>query len=106
FDSAQLDSFGVVKLAGLPESTVVTIVETYAILSKQGVAAEDIFQRIEAHRSPTMGSGDMPEPLTLDSYTRYRVNLEHQDLPIPDRFIARATDEAKQHFDLLRASAR
>ena len=75
-DESWVDSLTPIQLAGVPEFTVATIVESYASLKTQRVPDDDIFQQIEAHRS-MIGVGDMPEPLTLESYIRYRVSLDH-----------------------------
>jgi hypothetical protein len=46
-----IDGLSETMLMGLPEATIVTIVETWAILRKQGVGEEEILKRIEAHRA-------------------------------------------------------
>lgn len=67
FDKNMVDSLTDIQLAGLPEATIVTIVETWAILSKKGIPDAEILERIEAHRSSLGDSGIMPSPLTLSS---------------------------------------
>ena len=64
FNEHMIDSLGMLQLAGLPESTIVAIVETYAVLKKKGVSDQEIFQRIEDHRSSVV-SGEMPKTLNL-----------------------------------------
>ena len=75
-------------LLGLPEGTLVTIVETFAALKSQGVPDSEALQRIERHRS-MIGSGAMPAPLSLESYIEYRVSLEHSNAePLLEEHIA------------------
>jgi hypothetical protein len=51
--AATIDSLPELQLAGLPEATILAIVETWAILRGQGIAESEIFAKIEAHRSAT-----------------------------------------------------
>ena len=51
FDERKVDSLGMFQLAGPPESTIATIVETYASLKKHEAPDNEIFERIEAHGS-------------------------------------------------------
>ena len=98
FEERTVDSLEFEQLAGLPECTIVTNVETYAMLKKQGVRDEDIFVRIEAHRA-SIGCGEMPTPLTLESYIQYRVDLEHsQRVPISPEFVAEAVRICRRHY--------
>lgn len=98
FNEQMVDSLGTMQLAGLPESTIATIVETYAMLKKHGAADHEIFARIEAHRS-SIGSGKTPNPLDLESYTQYRVELEHSDgAPISEEHVTEAVHVCRQHF--------
>lgn len=98
FDEHMVDSLGMMQLAGLPESTVVTIVETYAMLKKHDASDQEIFQRIEAHRS-SIGSGEMPRPLNLASYIQYRLDLEHSHgIPISEEFISEVLRVSREHY--------
>ncbi len=63
-------------LMGLPEATIVSIVEAWTQGKSQGIPEEHVFQLIEAHRS-MVAEGTMPEAPTLQSYVNYRVALEH-----------------------------
>ena len=65
FNESMIDSLGMLQLAGLPESGIATIVETFATLKKRGVHEPEIFARIEAHRS-SIGSGKIPNPLGIE----------------------------------------
>ncbi len=86
-------------LMSLPEATIVTIVETWAILKAQGVPEEDILKRIEAHRSSLGDYGDLPKPLTLENYIKYRLNLElGPNVPLSEEFIDYAIEVAKQQY--------
>ena len=94
-----IDNLSEVMLMGLPEATIVTIVETWAILRKQGMGEEEILKRIEAHRASFGDHGDLPKPLTLKNYIKYRLNLEHgHGAPISEKFIDYAIKAAKQVF--------
>ena len=97
FDESMVDSLSSLQLAGLPESTIVTIVESWVIMSNRGVPDAEIFESIEAHRSRLAGSGDMSSELSLSNYIKYRIDLEHQHAePISDDFIDYAIDVSKQ----------
>lgn len=88
FSPAMVEQLPPEVLLGLPEGTLVTIVETFAALKLQGVSDSEALQRIERHRS-MIGSGTMPSPLSLESYIWYRVSLEHSDAgPLPEEHIA------------------
>ena len=98
FNESMIDSLGMLQLAGLPESTIATIVQTYASLKKHGASDEEIFSRIEAHRS-SIGSGDIPSPLTLNSYVEYRLDVEHSHgAPISSGSIAESVRTCCEHF--------
>jgi hypothetical protein len=98
FNEHMVDSLGMLQLAGLPESTITTIVETYATLKKHGAPDHEIFARIEAHRS-SIGSGEIPNPLNLESYTQYRIELEHSHgTPISEEYVTEAVRVCRQHF--------
>lgn len=98
FDESMADALSPIQLAGVPEFTVATIIETYASLKSQGVSDGDIVQLIEAHRS-MIGTGEMPKPLSLESYIRYRVYLDHQSgAPIPEDAITNAIRVFRRHF--------
>lgn len=97
-DERTVDTFEIELLAGLPECTIVTNVETYAALKRLGMRDEDIFARIEAHRA-SIGSGEMPKPLNLESYIQYRVDLEHKErFPISSEFVAKAIRISRHHY--------
>ena len=64
------------ELMSLPEATIFKIVETHFRLKKQGRPDQEIFSSIEARRSK-IGSGIMPKPLNLESYVKYRLDIEH-----------------------------
>ena len=79
------------QVMGTPEATLVTIVETYSELRRRGgLTDEAIFTAIERHRSTPTEGGHLPNPLTLQSYVFYRVELEHGhgELRITDRYVA------------------
>ncbi|MCY2930447.1 MAG: hypothetical protein NTV86_13300 [Planctomycetota bacterium] len=86
-----VDEWSDMELLALPEGTIVTIVETYYALKKQGLSDREVFARIEAFRSaPGMPLGAyLPD---LNPYIKYRVFLEHSHglPPDVDTCIARA----------------
>ena len=44
-------------------------------------------------------AGIMPSPLTLSTYIKYRLSLEHSHgIPISDEFVDEAIEEAKGFF--------
>jgi hypothetical protein len=98
FDESMVDSLGMVQLAGIPESTIATIVETYATLKKGGVSDVEIFAGIEAHRS-SIGGGEMPKPLNLGTYIQYRLELEHSHgAPISEESVIESVGACCDHF--------
>jgi hypothetical protein len=64
-------------VAGMPEGTIVTIVETYYSLLTSGISAAEAFARIESFRSTAI-PGKMPNCNDLHDYVKYRVRLEHK----------------------------
>lgn len=95
---SMVDSLGPLELVGLPESTIATIVETYAMLKKHRATDHEILGRIEAYRS-SIGSGEMPNPLNLESYIQYRVKIEHgHGAPISAQYVAETVRKCCQHF--------
>lgn len=98
FDARMVDSLDAVQLISTPEGSIVTIVETYALMKKQGASDQQIFDRIEAHRS-MIGSGTMPSPPNLESYTQYRIAVECRDvMPMSGGFVSEAVQICRQHF--------
>ena len=65
------------QLVGLPEGTIVTIVETYIVMRGLAVAEEEIFSSIERYRSAAI-TGNMPRDVDFKSYIKYRIQLEHR----------------------------
>jgi hypothetical protein len=60
---------------------------------------QEIFEAIEAHRSMFDDKGIMPSPLTLSSYIKYRLEVEHSHgVPISSEFIDEAIDIASGVF--------
>lgn len=99
FDKSMVDSLTDFQLAGLPEATIVTIVETWTLLSKKGIPEENILKHIEEHRSSLGDSGNIPSPLTLSNYIKYRLELEHgHGASIREDFIDYAVGIAKRAF--------
>jgi len=96
-----IDSLPDTQLMGLPEATIVTIVETYWQSRNQGLSDKEIFEAIENHRA-IIGAGTIPSPLTLSTYIKYRVGLEHSGgAPISEIFIDEAIKEATAYYEVL-----
>ena len=82
-----------------PEGTITTIVEIYIAMKRQGVPEEQILLLIEEHRS-VIGAGTVVWPLTLRSYIRYRVPLEHSpSAPVSDDSLDHSIQEALKFFE-------
>jgi hypothetical protein len=82
-------------LAGLPEGTLMTCAESLVALMAQGLSLRAAFDTIELHRSQFVPGKDLPEPLDLASYVRYRYELENPGGPqIPPAFLTDAADYA------------
>jgi len=93
-----IDSLSDTKLMALPEATIVTIVETYWQSKNQGLSDKETFEAIENHRA-IIGAGTIPSPLTLSTYIKYRVGLEHSGIaPISENFIDEAIKEATAYY--------
>jgi tetratricopeptide (TPR) repeat protein len=87
------------QLAGLPEATIVTIVETWAIGTRAGVPDAEIFARIEDHRSGPLPRGELPTPLNLTNYVKYRLALEYaHEGPIGELFVESAVKLAREAY--------
>lgn len=100
FDESMIDSLDTMQLMGIPEAAIVTIVETYAQSLKTGASERVILEHIENHRSQ-IGSGTLPEPLNLESYVNYRLEVEHgHGAPISEDFINKAIATCKRHFGI------
>lgn len=94
-----IDSLSETMLMGLPEATIVTIVETYWQLRNQELSDKEILEAIENHRASFGDAGTLPSQLTLSNYIKYRVRLEHSHgAPISDNFIDEAIQEATETF--------
>jgi hypothetical protein len=99
FSEEMADSLSEFQLSGLPEGTLVAIVETWSILRKRGLEDREILSRIENHRSSLLPSGQMPSPPNLLNYIKYRIEIEHSDgAPISDQFIDQAISMARKAY--------
>jgi hypothetical protein len=65
------------QLARLPEATLVTVVRGWFELKADGHSDADILREIEGRREKAYGEEPLPGDLTLESYARYRLRLEH-----------------------------
>lgn len=72
-----LAHFGATNLRARPEATLVAIVRGWHEFRANGYAEADIYREIEARRSREYGAEPLPSDLTLESFARYRMRLEH-----------------------------
>jgi len=101
-----IESFSEIELMGLPEATIVTIVETYWQGKTRGLSDKEILETIENYRVSFDGNvGTLPSEMTLSNYIKYRVRSEHYSAPISnvsigisDNFIDEAIKEATRAF--------
>lgn len=96
----QVEALSMVELMGMPEATVLTIVETLADLTQRGVPVANAIFQIERHRSTTVRGPGVPEPHHPVSFIAYRVLLEHgANVPgLTDAWFRRTVLTASQHF--------
>ena len=96
-----VDSLPDYVLMGLPEATVVDVVERYWRMKSRDpyVFDEKILEGIEAQRAKLRDPGSLPSPLTLSCYIKYRLSLEHSHGAslLPD-FVDEAIEEANKVF--------
>ena len=74
-----IDSWDTMMLDGLPESYIVTIVESYFVMKNQGMSDYLIFQNIDDHRSlfdPYTNPKPIPSEPNLKNYIYYRLEFE------------------------------
>lgn len=95
---------------GLPEGTIVAIVEAWAQGRSKRMPERQIFEIIEAHRAAAfqriegprsmVAQGQFPTSPTLNSYVRYRVDLEYgrTSAPISAAHMQDCLREAMQFF--------
>jgi hypothetical protein len=94
-----VDDLPEIVLMGLPEGTIVSIVETFWTMKRQTNASDnEILETIERHRRTLFPElGPMPSPLTLPNYIKYRLNIEHSHgVSISDKFIENAIEIANK----------
>lgn len=96
----KLNQMSEFTVMGLPEATLVTIVETYTELRRRAWTDEAIFTAIERHRSTFVSEGRLPIPLTLQDYVLYRLGLEHghAEPRLSDQFVADAIRRSLAYF--------
>ena len=86
-----------ISIMGLPEATILTIVENQLLLEAEGLSEVDIFNAQESHRS-SAGTGDIPKNLTLFKYIKYRLTLEHPQASLSDDEIQFCINAARKFF--------
>jgi len=94
-----IDDLSDTMILGLPEATIVYIVDTYQRLRRQGYSKNKSLEAIENHRASFGDSGALPSPLTLQNYIKYRLKIEHSEgAPISQEFIYGTIKEAVGFF--------
>jgi len=74
-----VDSMPTSYIEGLPEGTIVTIVESYFVMKNQGMSDHLIFKNIDEHRSlfdPSPNPKPIPSEPNLKNYIYYRLEFE------------------------------
>lgn len=72
-----LRRMGAAELRARPEALVLTIVRGYYEFKSNGYSDADIYREIEGRRAAAYGEEPLPADLNLESYTSYRMRLEH-----------------------------
>lgn len=72
-----LARLGAAELLARPEATIAVIARGWHEFRANGYADADIYREIEARRLREYGAEPLPADLTLESFTRYRLRLEH-----------------------------
>lgn len=89
------------ELMSQPEGTIFKIVETHFKLKNQSFPDQDIFSWIEAQRYE-FGTGIMPKSLDLESYVRYRVNIEQEHgVRLSEQFVGLAVHFCNMYLESL-----
>jgi hypothetical protein len=98
-DEDFLSSLSDSEILSFPEATIVSIVEMWSILHKQGIKDSDIFSRIENHRTQVFPRCQMPTTLNLTNYIKCRLDIEHSHGgAITDIFVESAVEIAKKAY--------
>lgn len=86
------------QLARLPEATIVAVIRGWFELKADGHSDADILREIESRREKEYGEESLPGGLTLESYTRYRLRLEHpgEEKAHDAIFVMQAVHRARQ----------
>lgn len=72
-----LRRMGAAQLRARPEALVLAIVRGYYEFKSNGYADADIYREIEGRRAAAYGEEPLPADLNLETYTSYRMRLEH-----------------------------
>ena len=99
----KVDDIPEMVLMGLPEGTIVSIVETYWMMKfKASSSDKEILELIELHRStqvPNPEGTTMPSPLTVSNYIKYRLHIEHSHgVPISNEFVDECIKKAYEAY--------
>lgn len=98
--AAMVDQLSVEQVASTVEATIATIVSSVADLSRKNYEDETVsILKIESHRRK-IGFGEIPNPLNLQSYILYRVDIEFPGLELPSDHVAWCTHAAQHLFQL------
>ena len=96
-NSVELESEDLIQCT--PEATIFSIVELYNALRIRGLSDMAIFYSIEDYRALFMKRGQLPEPVNLRNYVRYRVSLESDSgVVISDQSLEHSLTKAQEFF--------
>jgi hypothetical protein len=72
-----VDELSDIQLMGLPEATIITIIQTYYELTNKGISEQEALKIIESHRSYIGYDDNRQRFLGLRTYIEYRLDIEH-----------------------------
>ncbi len=95
-----IDKLSALQVMGLPEYSIITIVETFADLTRKKVPPGEILARIEAHRSSFSGGVRLPERAELEVYVFDRMSLEHPTAELDREWTDLLVSRCRERFRL------
>ena len=98
-------AISVPEIYALPEATIVSIVQQYdsvhkkCVITNKDVTESEILRVVEEVRCLKEPRGQLPDPLTLPSFIKYRLAMEHPDATsVADVFIEFDVAMAQGYF--------
>jgi hypothetical protein len=94
-----IDELSDIQLMGLPEATIITIIQTYYVLRTGGLSEDEALYAIESHRAIIGGGGGKKKFLGLKNFIEYRLTLEHSHgIGLESDYIEKVMIEATKIF--------